>query len=204
MPKKIVTLCTGGKFEYDDSIQELYRITEPDGTIKLKLEGCPEVHILNNTEQRKRTTVYDSYIIMTLDPNALSAGIGKIIKGLRVQFPYFDAYIRPAILPFSSNYFNELLVQDGGFFLFLVGDSPRVDRDVKYYLANMIGSLTATDINGHLCNETVECDDIHYPLAYSLSCITTGQRIPNRTGGASYHRDMAIKTAKAEKLKFKK
>lgn len=98
MPKKIVTLCTGGKFEYDDSIQELYRITEPDGTIKLKLEGCPEVHILNNTEQRKRTTVYDSYIIMTLDPNALSAGIGKIIKGLRVQFPYFDAYIRTRTL----------------------------------------------------------------------------------------------------------
>lgn len=202
MTKRIVTLCSGGKFEYDDSIKELYRITESDGTIKLKLEGCPEVHILNEVVHNKRSTVYDSYIIMTLDPGALGAGIGKIIKGLRVDFPYFDVYIRRANPLYRCNYWSDGLVGDGAFFLFLAGNGK--DPDVKYYIDNMIGSLTTNDINGYLENETVEFGNRRYQLVPSLSCITTAQGIPNRTAGAGFHRDMAVKTAKADKLKFNK
>ncbi len=208
MAKINVSLVNGSVFEYDDSLKELYRMTNPDGTTLLKLEGCPEIHLTKDAPVVKRNTVYDSYLIMAMDPALFTSKINLVLKGLRINFPYFDAYIRPAVEGnmADSNIDEDLLYDDEyncqSFFLFLTAE-PIMTPQVKYFVDNLLGSLSKEDINGYLDNAMCQSVfDTEIPVVFDVACITTNERIANRTFSAGCHQDMAVNTATRDALVY--
>lgn len=202
---KVKLKCVDGSlFEYDDKTPELYRIIQSDGNVRLKLEGCPEVLITNKKPRKSRNHLVDVYLITVLDPAQMEESIPRLLKGLKLSFPYLDAYVVPANKnDVTSEYNNDLLYNSEyncqTFFLLLAGE--KLDEDSSYYVHNLIGSISSSDIQGWVGNvQHVDVFGDNEGIIYDVASIPRLDNIRNRTFGAGFHKGMAKKIATRLKL----
>lgn len=200
MAKISVKCVDGSTFEYDDRLKETYRIKQADGTIRLKIESCPEITICNKQKPKKiRSLVVDAYVVISLDPDALLSNTSTLLNSLRREFSYLDAYLTPATEVDAVKYGDSGILYDEeynsqGFILILAGEKG--NGDVKYYLDNMVGGLTINEIqswSGNLTCRNVFDDTVN--VVYDVASIPHNGTVKNR-GSAGVHKDMTKKIAR--------
>ena len=164
MSKVVVTMVNGGHFEYDDQRKVEYRMTNPDGTVYLKLEGIREVHLVDTKSNLIRNTVHDAYAVEIKFPEIFVERLEMLRSRLKQDYPWFDVYIEPCVIENAVEKWDSELTYDYDyntqwFFIYFVGCNLQNyesddNQKVAHHVNNLIGSLSIQMLEGYLCNPT--------------------------------------------------
>lgn len=205
MSKVVVTMVTGGHFEYDDQRKVEYRMINPDGTVYLKLEGIREVHLVDTKTNLIRNTVHDAYVVLIKFPERFIERVEQLKSRLKLDYPWFDIYIEPCVAENVVEKWDTALTYDyeyntQWFFIYFVGCNLQNyqsddNQKVTHHVNNLIGSLSAQTIEGYLGNPTyTDYYDRDASIVLDLSSMIINHYMSNISYTSKDFRKMACKT----------